>query len=223
MTDVNIEELIGKLSNFFQPHPWHGVALREKGQNEYVNAFIEIVPSDKIKYELDKASGFLKIDRPQKFTNVMPAMYGLVPKTYCAEKCAEYTSKILDRKLEGDHDPLDILVLSEREVTHGNLLVECRPIGGLRMIDGGEVDDKIIAVLKDDAVYGDFKDVSELPSKVAKRLSHFFLTYKGAPEEGVKPKVEITHVYNAEEAKKVIELATEDYNSHFPMSKLLNS
>ena len=57
MTDVNIEELIGKF-NFFQPHPWHGVALREKGQNEYVNAFIEIVPSDKIKYELDKASGF---------------------------------------------------------------------------------------------------------------------------------------------------------------------
>ena len=65
MTDLNIEDLIGKLSDFFQPHPWHGVAMREKGQDEYVNAFIEIVPSDKIKYELDKASGFLKIDRPR--------------------------------------------------------------------------------------------------------------------------------------------------------------
>ena len=114
MTDVNIQELISKLSNFFQPHPWHGIAMKPEGQDEYVNAFIEIVPSDKIKYELDKPTGFLRIDRPQKFTNVMPAMYGLVPKTYCAENVAEYCSNILGRQLEGDHDPLDILFFLRR-------------------------------------------------------------------------------------------------------------
>ena len=106
-------------------------------------------------------------------------------------------------------------------MTHGNLLVECRPIGGLRMIDGGEVDDKIIAVLKDDAVYGDIKDVSELPSKVAKRLSHFSLHTREHLKRASSRRWR-THVYNAEEAAKVIELASEDYKKYFPMSKLLN-
>jgi len=194
----------------YKSHPWHGIEIGDKTP-EQVTSFIEVIPSDTVKYEVDKATGYLKIDRPQKFSNIVPALYGFVPQTLCKDKVAEYCMEKTDRKdIVGDDDPLDICVLTEREVTHGNIIVHAIPIGGFRMIDGGEADDKIIAVLKSDEVYGQWNDVSDLPETILNRLQHYFLTYKQLP--GEKPKCEITHVYGREEAHEVIRRSQEDYS-----------
>lgn len=152
-------------------HPWHGIDLGDNAPEE-VRAFIEIVPTDTVKYEVDKASGYLSLDRPQKFSNIVPSLYGFLPKTYCATNMAELTNKALARMdIEGDGDPLDICVLTEKDVTHGDVIVRARPIGGLRLLDHNQADDKIIAVLKNDAVYGDIKDIDELPVQIVDRKS----------------------------------------------------
>ena len=192
-----------------KPHPWHGIPIGEEAPSK-VTAFIEMVPSDTCKYEIDKETGYLMIDRPQKFSNIIPALYGFVPQTYCGEKTAKFAGEKANRELDGDLDPLDICVFTEREIPHGDILVEAKIIGGMRMIDGGEADDKIIAVLAQDEVY-DFNDIQDAPLRLVNRLKHYFLTYKQIPGEEA-PKCEITHVYGAEEAKKVIELSMEDYN-----------
>ena len=102
--------------------------------------------------------------------------------------------------------------MSERNIDRGNILVDCIPVGGFRMIDGGEADDKIIAVLKDDQAYGHIKNIEEVPSKIIDRVKHFFLTYKENPNnDGSDKNVEITHTYGREEALEVIKLSNEDY------------
>ena len=193
----------------YKSHPWHGIDIGNTAP-EVVTSFIEVIPSDTVKYEVDKTTGYLKIDRPQKFSNIVPALYGFVPQTYCKDEVANFCMEKTGRKdIVGDDDPLDICVLTEREVTHGNIIVQAIPIGGLRMIDGGEADDKIIAVLQKDEVYGQWKDISELPSTIIDRLKHYFLTYKQLP--GESPKCEITHVYGREEALEVIRRSQKDY------------
>jgi inorganic pyrophosphatase len=196
----------------FKPHPWHGIPIGE-GAPGIITAFIEMVPSDTCKYEIDKYSGYLKIDRPQKFSNIIPALYGFIPQTYCGTKTAKFSGEKADRKLKGDCDPLDICVFTEREIPHGDILVEVRVIGGMRMIDGGEADDKIVAVLVQDEVYN-FNDISDAPESLVNRLKHYFLTYKQIPGGG-HTECEITHIYGVEEAKKVIELSIEDYKDEF--------
>ncbi|MBC7532392.1 MAG: inorganic pyrophosphatase [Oligoflexus sp.] len=206
-----------QFKHFFKPHPWHGIAVWAKAP--YLNVFIEIVPTDTVKYELDKESGYLSIDRPQKFSNIVPALYGFVPQTYCGDTTAAFASKESGLgKLEGDGDPLDICVLTERTITHGDILLLAKPIGGLRMIDQGEVDDKIIAVLKDDSIYGDINDISQVPPKVLDRLKHYFLTYKDIPGVGGERNISIETVYAAKDALKVIELSAGDYRTKFPQS-----
>lgn len=207
----NLEKLALALSKKFVAHPWHGIAA---GDENLVNAFIEIIPSDSVKYEVDKASGFIMVDRPQKFSNNMPCLYGFVPQTYCAEEVAEYCKEKTGKaEIVGDGDPLDICVLSERNFNRGNILAEAIPVGGFRMIDGGEADDKIIAVLKGDQAYGSITDITELPAMVLDRVRHFFLTYKDL--DGNSKNVEITHVYGAEEAKEVIKRSKNDYTKHY--------
>ncbi len=197
----------------YKSHPWHGINIG-KDSPGVVSTFIEVIPSDTVKYEVDKVSGYLKIDRPQKFSNIVPALYGFIPQTYCKEYVAEFCMEKTGRNdIIGDDDPLDICVLTEREVTHGNIIVRAVPIGGFRMIDGGEADDKIIAVLEKDEVYGNWKDISELPENVVNRLKHYFLTYKQLPGEA--PKCEITHVYGQEEAHEVIERSRRDYQEAY--------
>ena len=209
----DIKQLKDALSKRFVAHPWHGIPIGDK-QPEKVNAFIEIIPSDAIKYEVDKDSGYILIDRPQKFSNHMPCMYGFVPQTYCEKAVAEYCAEKTGKKgIVGDCDPLDICVLSEREVDRGNIIAECIPVGGFRMIDGGEADDKIVAVLKGDQAYGDIKSIDDLPQMVVDRAKHFFLTYKDL--EGNSKNVEITHVYGPEEAKEVIKRSYQDYKDNF--------
>jgi inorganic pyrophosphatase len=194
-------------------HPWHGIEAGDKTPN-IVTAFIEIVPSDTIKYEIDKVSGYLRIDRPQKFSNMIPTLYGFIPQTYCAEEVAEYAQAKSGRNItKGDGDPLDICVLSERSVTHGDILVQAVPIGGFRLIDDGEADDKIIAVMKGDEFYRQWNDVSDCPVSYIDRLKHYFLTYKHLPSENFI--CEITHVYGRDEAHEVIKRAMADYQYHY--------
>lgn len=201
------------MKQLYRAHPWHGISPGDQAP-DIVTAYIEIVPSDTVKYELDKTSGFLKIDRPQKFSNMIPTLYGFIPRTYCAEQVAEF-SRIKAEKtgIKGDQDPLDICVLGERNVSHGDILLQAIPVGGLRMIDDGEADDKIIAVMKGDAFYRQWQDISDCPSSYIDRLRHYFLTYKHLPYE--TSICEITHVYGREEAHEVISRSLHDYQKHF--------
>ena len=197
----------------YKSHPWHGLYIGTDAPN-VVTAFIEMVPTDTVKYELDKVSGYIKIDRPQKYSNVVPALYGFLPQTYCGDLVAEYCMSQTERTdIHGDGDPLDICVLTEKTISHGDIIAEVRPIGGFRMLDKNEADDKIIAVLKHDATYNIYNDISELPHVVIYRLRHYFLTYKDLP--GEERRTEITHVYNKEEAFEVIRRSAEDYKNHF--------
>jgi len=213
--DEKLKDLWKQIGMRYKSHPWHGVAIGEKAP-EQLMAFIEVVPSDTVKYEVDKETGYLMIDRPQQFSNIMPALYGFVPRTYCDKEVAAMCNDRTGRTdIVGDGDPLDICVLTEREVTHGDILVNAIPIGGMRMIDDGEADDKIVAVLKDDLFYGNYTDISDVPKKVIERLRHYFLTYKSIPGSANQKHVEITEVYGVEEARDVISAAMNDYKSSF--------
>jgi inorganic pyrophosphatase len=195
-------------------HPWHGI---EAGLNApaMVNTFIEIVPTDTVKYEIDKHSGWLKVDRPQLYSNIVPALYGFIPQTLCNEEVGNFCSQKTDRRnIIGDQDPLDILVLSEKSFPNSGFLVQAIPIGGFRMIDKNEADDKIIAVMKDDAVYGQLTDITQLSENIVNRLRHYFLTYKDLPGSGSR-KVEIAAVYSRQEAFEVITHSITDYQKRF--------
>jgi inorganic pyrophosphatase len=202
------------LDLFFASHPWHGVAIGPEAPHQ-VTMYVEIVPGDTVKYELDKDSGLLKVDRPQLYSNVCPSPYGLVPRTLCATHVAALAEERSGRRgLVGDDDPLDILLLTEKDFTHGNILVQANPIGGLGMLDGTEVDDKIVAVMVKDAVYGGVSDIGQLPSLLIDRLKHYFLTYKQAPN-ATSPACELLRVYGRDEAHEVIRRSQQDYLERF--------
>ncbi|HEY2293332.1 MAG TPA: inorganic pyrophosphatase [Thermoanaerobaculia bacterium] len=208
----NALELLGLL---FQAHPWHGVSIGPEAPR-VVTAYIEIVPTDTVKYEIDKASGHLKVDRPQQLSNVCPTLYGLIPRTFCGARVAAFGAATGDSSpLEGDGDPMDICVLSERQLSHGGVLLQAVPLGGLRLIDRGQADDKIVAVLKGDAAYGHCTEIHDLPEPLIERLKHYFLTYKLPPGVARDP-VQIPRVYGAAEAREVIERSRADYRERFP-------
>ena len=208
-----LNDLWQKMGMRYQSHPWHGIYIG-KNAPETVMSFIEMTPHDSVKYEIDKQSGFLKVDRPQKFSNIVPALYGFLPQTYCAEEVADYCMLKSGRKgIIGDGDPLDIIVLTERNIAHGNIIVPAVPIGGIRMIDDGEADDKIIAVLKGDETYN-WETLSDCPDSIINRIRHYFLTYKTIPGESLN-RVEIAAIYGKDEAIEVIERSRRDYDNHY--------
>ncbi|MCG8701940.1 MAG: inorganic pyrophosphatase [Bacteroidales bacterium] len=214
---------IGRLMGLrYKSHPWHGIDIG-KDAPDVITAFIEMVPTDTVKYEVDKVTGYLKLDRPQKYSNVVPALYGFIPQTYSSTNVADFAMSKTDlQNIKGDSDPIDVCILTEKDITHGDILVQCRPIGGFRMIDGNEADDKIIAVLNGDAVYGDYKDISDMPEIVVDRLKHYFLTYKDLP--GNKADTEITHTYGITEAHEVIRRSMDDYQNKFAsLGEILSS
>src|SRR5262249_20248244 len=184
----------------FSAHPWHGVPIGD-GAPEEVTVYVETVPTDAIKYELDKATGHLRIDRPQLYSSFSPSLYGFIPQTYCGvsvgQRCAERTGRA---HVDGDHDPMDICVLSERDVSHSRVLLRARRSGGLRMIAGTRPDAKLTAVLVSGPAWGHFEDVRELRGGVVDRFRHYFLTYKQMP--GEKRPVEIPEVYDHLEAQE---------------------
>jgi inorganic pyrophosphatase len=197
----------------FRPHPWHGINPGERFP-DVVTAYVELTPTDGVKYEIDKISGYLKVDRPQRFSNFCPTLYGFVPRTYCGEQVAAHKipeAPFVDR---GDKDPLDICILTDRHVSRGEILLEARPVGGLRMVEGGEADDKIIGVLMGDPTYGDVTDISEIARGIIDRLRHYFLTYKTIPGESAAT-ITVDPVYNAMEARAVLIAARADYAAQF--------
>ena len=202
------------LGLFFQAHPWHGVS---PGTNcpGLCTCYIEMVPTDAVKYEVDKATGILKLDRPQRYSNQPPCLYGFVPRTLCDSLVGARCSQRVGRpNIMGDGDPMDVCVLTEKPIQHGSILVEAIPIGGLRMIDGNQADDKIIAVLKGDSVYGGWQDIKDVPVALVDRLRHYFLTYKQLPD-APKPQVEIAEVYDRAEAHETLRQSLADYRAKF--------
>ena len=196
--------------NHLRPHPWHGLEVGPDPP-EVLNAYIEITPFDLMKYEIDKVSGYLRVDRPQRSSAQHPTLYGFVPRTYCDER----VRRLAPAARRGDGDPLDICVLSERVIARSEIIVRGRVIGGLQMIDGGEADDKIISVLENDYVWGGARNVSDVPPVLVERLQHYFLTYKLVP--GQRAQASIARVYGRAHALKVVRAAMSDYDDSFAL------
>ncbi len=192
----------------WRPHPWHGIEIGADAP-EIVTAYIEITPADPVKYETDKKSGYLMVDRPQRASSLQPSLYGFIPRTYCGKRVA----KIMGDDMKGDKDPLDICVFSERPITRADIILHARVLGGLPMIDDHEADDKIIAVLANDNIWGNARDLNDLPDVLIERLSHYFKTYKMVPDKDST--VTIGEPYGREHAQKVILASMEDYQERF--------
>ena len=194
--------------NRHRPHPWHGLDVGPEPP-EVLNAYIEITPFDLMKYEVDKVSGYLRVDRPQRSSAQPPTLYGFVPRTYCGER----VRRLAPAAKRGDRDPLDICVLSERAIARNEIIVRGRVIGGLQMIDNDEADDKIISVLANDHIWGRARTLSDVPAVLIERLTHYFLTYKLMP--GEKKHARITKVYGRAHAFRVIRAAMADYDESY--------
>ncbi|MDD4556969.1 MAG: inorganic diphosphatase [Alphaproteobacteria bacterium] len=172
-------------------HPWHGVSFGVEAP-DIVTAVIEVPKGSKIKYELDKPTGLLKVDRILFSSVHYPANYGFIPQSYC-----------------DDNDPLDILVLCQETVNPLSMM-RAKPIGVMKMVDQGEADDKIIAVHMDDPEYNHYNDINELPPHYLKMLQRFFEDYKVLENKEVK----IETFLDAKEAKKVILEAVDLYEKN---------
>jgi inorganic pyrophosphatase len=199
----------GKGSARFRPHPWHGLPPGPDAPR-VINAFVEITPFDVVKYEVDKATGYLRVDRPQRGSASPPTLYGFVPRTYCGPRVAALSPGCA----RGDGDPLDVCVISERPIARAEVIVEARVVGGIRTSDRGEADDKIVAILANDAVWDGVESVQELPGALVERLRHYFATYKLEPG-GANPVV-VAETYHRAHALRVIEAALADYSEAFP-------
>ena len=172
-------------------NPWHKVKIGDEAPST-VNGIIEIPKNTRAKYELDKESGMLLLDRVLFSSMYYPANYGFIPKTYCDDK-----------------DPLDILVLSQITIVP-MCIVSAKVIGVMHMIDGGEIDDKIIAVASNDMSVNHINDISELPKHFFKELKNFFEDYKKLENKTV----EVAEFQNAEKAREVVKQSMMDYEDY---------
>lgn len=192
----------------WRPHPWHGLEIGDDAP-AVVQAYIEITPFDVMKYEVDKATGYLRVDRPQRTSSQPPALYGFIPRTYCGRRVGE----LAPDAAKGDGDPLDICVISERPITKSEIVVQARVVGGLQLIDRGEADDKIVAILVGDYVWGGLTEMRDLPPVLIERLDHYFSTYKMVPDQASP--IMIASRYDAAHAMRVVEAAVADYAEAF--------
>ncbi len=171
---------------------WHDFDSKRISKERFW-AFIEIPRGSKNKYELDKETGLLKLDRVLSTSVQYPANYGFIPKTYA-----------------DDNDPLDVLVLCQEMIGQG-IIVEVKPIGVMIMQDGGQLDEKIIAVPIEDRVYSSYNRIEDLPEHVTIEMEHFFNIYKAFEDK----KVSIKGFEGREEALKIIEKSIEAYKEKF--------
>jgi inorganic pyrophosphatase len=192
----------------WRPHPWHGL---DAGSDppRVVKAYIEITPFDLVKYEVDKATGYLKVDRPQRSSSAPPTLYGFIPRTYCARR----VGALCPGAQGGDTDPLDICVISERPINRAEVILSAKVVGGLQCIDHNEADDKIVAVLRTDNVWGKAESIEDLPKVTIERLRHYFETYKLIP--GRPAPLSVEAVYGRDHAHEVIQAAMDDYQEEF--------
>lgn len=172
-------------------NPWHKVKTGIEAP-DIVNGIIEIPKNTRAKYELDKDSGLLMLDRVLFASIYYPANYGFIPQTYCDDK-----------------DPLDIVVLSQISIVP-MCVVPSRVIGVMRMLDGGELDDKIIAVALNDMSVNHIHDIAELPAHFFKELRNFFEDYKKLENKTVQ----VEDFQNAEVAKEIVRKSIEDYQEY---------
>ncbi len=173
-------------------NPWHDIPSSRIKKDSF-EAVIEISAESKNKYELDKETGMLRLDRILYTSTHYPSNYGFIPLTY-----------------GDDGDPLDVLVLSSQSLLPLTL-VECYPIGVIKMVDQGKSDEKIIAIVKNDPNYNSYKDLTDLPSHVEDEIRHFFQVYKMLEKKDtIVPCAE-----NREVAEKVIEDAIIAYKKKF--------
>lgn len=194
----------------FRAHPWHGLPIGDDAPG-VVEAYIEITPYDAVKYELDKSTGYLRVDRPQGSSALPPCLYGFIPQTYCADRVAALTP----RADTGDSDPLDICVLAQQRIDRADIVVPARVVGGIRLLDEGEADDKIVAVLESDKVFDYAKELKHLPEAVVNRLVHYFATYKMEMTGEQENPMEIVGTYGRDEAMEVITASMADYVDTF--------
>jgi inorganic pyrophosphatase len=173
-------------------HPWHHVNTGVEAPT-VVNSIVEIPKGSRAKYELDKETGLLKLDRVLFSAMYYPANYGFIPQTYC-----------------DDDDPLDILVLSQVTIVP-MCLVRAKPIGVMRMLDNNEADDKIIAVAADDISVSHINDISDLPEHLILEVRNFFEDYKKLEHKTVK----VEEFQNREVAFAIIQQAIADYHTKF--------
>lgn len=192
----------------WRPHPWHGLTVGPDAPR-LVYAYIEITPFDTVKYEVDKITGYLSVDRPQRGSSHPPSLYGFIPRTFCGDRVGHLSPKAG----RGDGDPMDICVVSERPINRSEVIVKARVVGGLQMIDDGEADDKIVAVLQNDYFWSAAKDILDLPPALIERLNHYFSTYKLVP--GEQNRINIEQIYGVEHALEVVRASMADYESEF--------
>jgi inorganic pyrophosphatase len=197
-----------KSFHLWRPHPWHGLEIGPEPPR-LVNAYIEITPFDLVKYEIDKGTGYLLVDRPQRTSSQPPALYGFIPRTLCGDRFC----RLSPHAKRGDGDPLDICVISERSITKSEIVLTARVVGGIQMIDDEEADDKIIAVLQNDYFWDKVEDINDLPPVLIERLKHYFSTYKLVEDK--KPTIVLDQVYGQAQAFSVINAAIEDYREAF--------
>lgn len=192
----------------WRPHPWHGLEVGPQPP-DLVYAYIEMTSFDFIKYEVDKETGYLKVDRPQRTSSLTPNLYGFIPRTYCDNRVKELSKGAI----RGDGDPLDICVISERPIDRAEIFLNAIVVGVVQLLDHGEADDKIVAVLENDHIYGHIKDIKDLPEVIVERLKHYFRTYKMV--EGQEAEIKLLATLGPAKAKKIIKAAMEDYNDAF--------
>lgn len=176
-------------------HPWHDIPYSRIRPERFV-AVVEIAKGSKTKYELDKATGLLRLDRILYTSTQYPANYGMIPRTYA-----------------DDQDPLDVLILCQ-EPLMPMCLVDCLPIGLLTMMDGDSRDEKIIAVPASDPANNAYRDIEELPQHLMIEMKHFFEVYKTL--EGKQTMVE--RLNGADAAREAIQSAMAQYKKRFPAS-----
>ncbi len=192
----------------YRPHPWHGLPAGPDPPR-LLNAYLEMTPFDLMKYEIDKITGHLTVDRPQAGASLPPTPYGFVPRTYCASQ----TARLTERSEGGDEDPLDICVLTERPIRRAEVVLKARVIGVVKTLDSRRADDKILAILANDTLWGDVEDIAQIPSAIVDRLRHYFGTYKTLP--GGSNQVEVLGVFGSDAALRVVEAALTDYRERF--------
>lgn len=171
---------------------WHDIS-KERIKKENFVSVIEISKNGRNKYELDKETGMLRLDRVLYTSTHYPANYGFIPRTYAA-----------------DNDPLDVLVICQEEITPLTL-VECYPIGVLIMTDEKENDEKIIAICKKDPFLNTYKDISEIPPQTSSEIMHFFEVYKQLENKTTS----VDKMLGREEAEKIIEKCIKRYEEKF--------